>query len=283
MSSAPRRPPGRPLVIDSHVHIGTGDGLHGPWDTEGSLPVYLERARAAGIRGAVIMAPLTSDYPRANAEIARLFTTRPGFLGYLFVNSRTEAGRIGERVAAAVRAGFCGIKVHAHDARITREVAEAARRWRLPVLYDPTGDTAGVEMVTRSYPDVAWIVPHLSSFADDWRAQCAFVDQLVRLPNLFTDTSGVRYYDLLDDAVRRAGPSKVLFGSDGPFLHPGVELAKALALPLDRTGREAVLSGNVLRLTAPARLRFRARRQLRRGVPAPRVVRTHTRTEGDLS
>jgi len=258
------------LVIDSHVHIGTGDGLHGPWDTQASLPLYLARARPAGIRGAVVMAPLTSDYPRANAEVARIIRSRPGFIGYLFVNARTEAGRVGERVADAVGAGFCGIKVHAHDAPITREVAEAARRWQLPVLYDARGDTASVEMVTRSYPDVAWIVPHLSSFADDWKAQCAFVDQLVRVPNLFTDTSGVRYYDLLDDAVRRAGPTKVLFGSDGPFLHPGVELAKALALPLDRTGREAVLSGNVLRLTAPARLRFRDRRRLRRTPPLRR-------------
>ena len=68
----------RPLVIDAHVHIGTGDGLRGPWDTEGSLPVYLSRARPAGIRGAVIMAPLTSDYPRANAEIARIIAARPG-------------------------------------------------------------------------------------------------------------------------------------------------------------------------------------------------------------
>ncbi len=252
-----------PLVIDSHVHVGTGDGLRGPWDTSGSLPLYLSRARPAGIRGAVIMAPLTSDYPRANAEIARILVSRRGFLGYLFVNTETEAGRVAERVAVAVGQGFCGIKVHAHDARITREVAEAARRWRLPVLYDPVGDTATVEMVVRAYPDVPWIVPHLSSFADDWKAQCAFVDQLVRLPNLFTDTSGVRYYDLLDDAVRRAGPRKVLFGSDGPFLHPGVELAKAKALPLDRAGLADVLAGNVLRLTAPARLRFRGRRPRR--------------------
>jgi len=254
-----------PLVIDAHVHIGTGDGLRGPWDTHAPLDLYLRRARPAGIRGAVIMAPLTSDYRPANAEIARIFTSRPGFLGYLFVNADTESGTVGRRVAAAVETGFCGLKVHAHDARITREVAEAARRWHLPVLYDPAGDTATVEMVARAYPDVAWVVPHLSSFADDWRAQCAFVDQLVRLPNLFTDTSGVRYFDLLEDAVRRAGPHKVLFGSDGPFLHPAVELAKARALPLDDDGLGRVLAGNVLRLTRPARLRFRQRRQRRRG------------------
>ncbi|HET8960648.1 amidohydrolase family protein [Nocardioides sp.] len=254
----------RQLVVDAHVHIGTGDGLRGPWDTEAPLSLYLRRARPAGIRGAVIMAPLTSDYPRANADVARIIASRPGLLGYVFVNTRAEAGRVGERVAAAVRQGFCGIKVHAHDARITREVAEAARRWSLPVLYDPAGDTATVEMVVRAYPDVAWVVPHLSSFADDWKAQCAFVDQLVRLPNLFTDTSGVRYYDLLEDAVRRAGPRKVLFGSDGPFLHPAVELAKARVLPVDRDGMAQVLAGNVLRLTRPARARFRARSRARR-------------------
>ena len=255
----------RQPVIDAHVHIGTGDGLRGPWDTSAPLSRYLSRARPAGIRGAVIMPPLTSDYPRANAEIARIIATRPGFLGFLFVNTATESGRVGERVAAAVRQGFCGIKVHAHDARITREVAEAARRWGLPVLYDPAGDTATVEMVVRAYPDVAWVVPHLSSFADDWKAQCAFVDQLVRLPNLFTDTSGVRYFDLLEDAAHRAGPAKILFGSDGPFLHPAVELAKARALPVDGDGLAQVLGGNVLRLTRPARARFRQRREHRRG------------------
>jgi len=215
----------------------------------------------------VIMAPLTSDYPTANETIATLIRTRPGLLGYLFINARSEAGTIQDRVAAALGQGFCGLKVHAHDARITREIAEAARRWQLPVLYDPAGDTATVEMVVRAYPDVAWVVPHLSSFADDWKAQCAFVDQLVRLPNLFTDTSGVRYFDLLEDAARRAGPAKILFGSDGPFLHPGVELAKARALPFDADGMAQVLSGNVLRLTAPVRARFRARRAVRRIAP----------------
>ena len=123
------------------------------------------------------------------------------------------------------------------------------------MLYDPGGDRATVEMVARAYPDVAWIIPHLSSFADDWKAQVAFVDQLVRLPNLFTDTSGVRYFDVLADAVRRAGPHKVLFGSDGPFLHPAVELGKIHALHLPAEDAALVLGGNLLRLTRTARRR----------------------------
>ena len=157
-------------------------------------------------------------------------------------------------VAEAVgRYGFRGIKLHRQDARISREVCEAARRWRLPVLYDPAGELPPLEMVAAEYPDVAFIIPHLSSFADSWTAQRAFVDQLARLPNLHADTSGVRFHDLLEEAVRRAGPRRVLFGSDGPSLHPAVELAKVRALELPAQAERLVLGGNIRRLLGPAR------------------------------
>jgi hypothetical protein len=41
----------------------------------------------------------------------------------------------------------------------------------------------------------------------------------------------------------------MLFGSDGPWLHPGVELAKVRALGLSRNDEGLVLAGNFLRLT----------------------------------
>jgi uncharacterized protein len=239
-----------PPVVDAHCHAGHGDGLTGPWDTEACLDRYMARAKEAGIDRTVLLAPLTSDYRAANREVGAMVAAQPRrYLGFAFVNPVADRGRVGELVDEARSWGACGIKVHWHDGRITREVAEVARRRRLPVMYDPRGDTATVEMAARAYPDVAWIIPHLSSFADDWKAQVAFVDQLVRLPNLFTDTSGVRYFDVLVDAVRRAGPHKVLFGSDGPFLNPVVEIAKVHALKLPPDDAALVLGGNILRLT----------------------------------
>ena len=72
-------------------------------------------------------------------------------------------------------------------------------------------------MFAPQYPDVIFIIPHLGSFADSFRAHQEVIYQLVRYPNVFADTSGVRRFDYLVEAVRRAGPRKLLFGSDGPL------------------------------------------------------------------
>lgn len=193
-------------------------------------------------------------------------------MGFTFVHAVRDRGRIDGLVAEGVeRHGFRGIKVHRHDERITGEVCEVARRYRLPVLYDPQGETAMVELLATEFPDVDFIIPHLGSFMDDWRAQVSLIDPLERHPNIHTDTSGIRRFDLLLDAVRRAGPEKVLFGSDGPWLHPGVELAKVRMLGLSPAGSRLVLGENLLRLTARARRRPNGRVSvaLPRAAPTP--------------
>jgi uncharacterized protein len=238
------------MIIDCHCHAGKGDGLTGPWDTNAPLYDYLGWADAAGIDRTVLFAAFHSDYRAANREVARIVHSRPDrFYGFAFVHPARDRGRIGLLVGEAVeRFGFRGIKVHRHDARITREICEAARRWSLPVLYDVMGEVSTVDLLASEYPDVNFIIPHLGSFADDWRAQLALIDPLVRYPNVYTDTSGVRRFDILAQAARRAGAGKILFGSDGPWLHPGVELAKVRALGFPVREERKVLAGNLLRL-----------------------------------
>jgi hypothetical protein len=242
------------MIVDFHCHAGLGDGLTGPWDTEARLDRYLVRAARAGIERTVLFAAFHSDYSIANREVARIVASRPEqFWGFAFVHPARDRGRIGALVATAVNNyGFRGIKVHRHDARITREVCEAAVAFSLPVLYDAMGEVSVVELLAREYPQVRFVIPHLGSFADDWRAQSALIDHLVRHPNVYTDTSGVRRFDILEDAVRRAGPRKVLFGSDGPWLHPGLELAKVRLLELSAGDESLILGNNALRLLAGA-------------------------------
>lgn len=245
------------MIVDCHCHAGKGDGLTGPWDTDAPLDRYLARASRAGIDRTVLFAAFHSDFAVANREVARIVASRPArFFGFAFVNPVADRGRIREMVRTAVEEyGFRGIKVHRHHGPITREICEAAREFGLPVLYDVMGTVSTVEMFAPAYPDVDFIIPHLGSFGDNWRANLALIDQLVRHPNVYTDTSAALRFDLLEQAVERAGARKVLFGSDGPWLHPGVELAKVRLLRLPPEDERRVLGGNLLRLIAGRRRR----------------------------
>ena len=81
---------------------------------------------------------------------------------------------------------------------------------------------------------------------------------------LLTDSSGVRRFDYLVQAVKRAGPRKILFGSDGPWLHPGVELYKIRMLRLPREAEALILGGNAKRLIFGSRLGRKLRSVTRR-------------------
>jgi predicted TIM-barrel fold metal-dependent hydrolase len=116
------------------------------------------------------------------------------------------------------------------------------------MLVDVVGKVHVVDMLAQQYPDVPFIIPHLGTFADHWTAHLQVIDQLVRFPNVFADTSGVRYWQILVTAVRRAGPRKILFGSDGPLLHPALELYKIKLLRLRPADEALVTGGNILRL-----------------------------------
>jgi predicted TIM-barrel fold metal-dependent hydrolase len=243
------------MIIDCHCHAGKGDGLTGPWDTAAPLEKYMRWAAQAGIWRTALFAAFHSDYAVANREVARIVASRPDrFYGLAFVHATRDRGRVHDMVQVAVQQyGFVGIKVHRYDARLSREICDVARAFRIPVLYDPIGEVSIVELIAAEYPDVSFIIPHMGSFSDDWRAQHALIDYLVRHPNIYTDTSGVRRFELLEQAVQRAGARKILFGSDGPWLHPGIELAKVHALDLSPADAGLVLGGNFLRLIASRR------------------------------
>jgi len=177
------------MIIDSHCHAGKGDGLTGPWDTDATLSKYLIRAARAGIPRTVLFPAFHSDYAVANREVARIVASRPNrFFGFAFINPDRDRGRVAALVREAVqRYGFLGIKVHRHDARITREVCDVARHFSIPILYDVMGEVSVVELLAVEYPTVDFIIPHLGSFADDWKAQIAFISSIARFPKVYTD------------------------------------------------------------------------------------------------
>jgi predicted TIM-barrel fold metal-dependent hydrolase len=238
------------MIIDSHCHAGAGFGLNDPWDGRPMLEKYLRRASQAGITHSVLLANFHADYAAANHSVARIVNSFPRrFFGFAFVHALRDRGRIGAMLKIAIEDyGFVGVKVHRHDARISREVCEAAREFALPVLYDIENELSVVDWLARHYADVEFIIPHFGSFAENWRVQKAFLERLEAYPNINADTSGLRYFDLLARAVERCGAEKILFGSDGPWLHPGLELDKIRWLRLPEKQEKLILGENFLNL-----------------------------------
>jgi predicted TIM-barrel fold metal-dependent hydrolase len=259
------------MIIDCHCHAGKGDRMTAPWNTDAAIEPYLRRARVAGIDKTVVFAPFHSNYSVANAQVARIVERYPNqLIGFTFVHAAHDAGRIFQMVEHAVKHWrFRGIKLHGHDAMPTREVCEVAKAFRLPILADVVGRAEVVDMLAPQYPEVNFIIPHLGSFADDWRAHQQVIDQMVRYPNVYTDTSGVRRFDYIVEAIKRAGAQKVLFGSDGPWLHPGLEMHKIRILRLPREKEALILGGNALRLLNQARVGRDAVQISRRIGPTP--------------
>src|SRR6266542_3155469 len=103
----------------------------------------------------------------------------------MIVDAHCHAGR-GDRLNAPWSANA---PLDAYDALPTREVCDAVRRLRIPMLVDVVGRAYIVDLLAPEYPDVNFIIPHLGSFMDDWRAQQQVVDQLVRLPSCVHLTS----------------------------------------------------------------------------------------------
>ena len=122
------------MIIDCHCHAGKGDGLTGPWDTDAPLEQYLLRAaqrRASTARSS--SPPSTPTTPSPTARWRGSWRSRPDrFYGFAFVHPTRDRGRDRRRWSARRSSsyGFRGIKVHRHDARITREICEAARALR---------------------------------------------------------------------------------------------------------------------------------------------------------
>jgi uncharacterized protein len=267
------------MIVDCHCHAGKGDRMTAPWNTDAPIEPYLRRAHRAGIDKTIVFAPFHSDYRQANRQVARIVARYPArLIGFAFVHASRDAGRIFPMVEQARRWGFLGIKSHGFEAMPTRELCEAALAFGMPLLTDVVGRAEIVDMLAPQFPSVDFIIPHLGSFADDWRAHQRVIDQLVRYPNVYADTSAVRRFDYLVEAVRRGGAHKILFGSDGPWLHPGLELHKIRLLRLPPAQEALILGGNILRLLRkvplrqdPATLRSRrdtARRHSAYAVPA---------------
>jgi hypothetical protein len=254
-------------IIDVHTHIQ--DDLAGP--PAAALGRMVRLAEHAGIGRMVLLgnlAGLISDptpppqlVADVNSKTLWAMAERPDtFTGFCYLNPAHPASFLQEEMERCIVAGgMRGIKlwvaVKATDPRLDA-VMERAGELGVPVLhhawYKATGEVANestpaeVATLARRFPAVTVIMAHLGGGRERGVldvADCA---------NLLVDTSGSQpEAGMVEYAVRRLGPERVIFGSDWPIRDFGTQVGRVLGACLTSEERELIFRGNAARLLAP--------------------------------
>jgi predicted TIM-barrel fold metal-dependent hydrolase len=200
---------------------------------------------------------LGKEYPLCaapdNAPIALALETYPRrFYGWVFVNPRacdplTELDRWKDRP------GWIGVKAHPFWHRYpVRELDEVARwcrdrGWPLLLHLGADPDTGDYRYLPDRHPDLRVVYAHAAVpfYREAWRS-------LAGKDSVLIDLSSVIYVDdaVLSQAVRTMGPSRCLWGTDGPYgrIDYRAQIERICRLPLSDQDKDHILGENLLGL-----------------------------------
>jgi len=242
------------MIIDFHAHMGKGAaGCDDPLQCGLTADMVLGPAREAGIDRTVVF-PVTyraTDYGAANREIAEAVGRHPDeLIGF----ARTVVGPIGLRDVreAAEELALKGLKLH-HSldgfdlgGPDVIDLVRLAGELALPVILHSIGVVPQLGEIARRCPPTNIVFGHMGGLWD-WQAARACIELAERFPNVWLETSSLLVSFVLAEAAQRV-PTRVLFGSDAPALHPKVELTKILVADIDETTRDRILGENAAEL-----------------------------------
>lgn len=256
-------PPGP--VIDVHVHPWSGFGPHRPDTPEEDARLLLAAADRAGVTHLVLFclhptcprSPSPSQCLEANDFCLRARDVAPArLLPFCYVNPAYPDEAIAEIDRCVRDYGMVGVKLwvalRASDPRVTQVVTHAAELG-VPVLQHAWDKTTGnleqesfpddVAKLARAVPKAKIIMAHLNGHG------LRGIERVAACTNIWVDTSGGDPESrIVDLACARLGHRRVLFGSDAPIRHFGVQMAKILDSAQPTEHQRAMLWDNAVKL-----------------------------------
>lgn len=241
------------MIIDVHCHIGRGDFLNDQFQMDTGAEVILKQQQEANVDKTVIFPQKRIEYRTANEEISDFCKAHPSFIGFGRVAAAGDDAP--EQVEYAVKElGLKGIKIHMMDGfPPTRKAMDKIEDLQVPVLFHTGMGTSPAlfEPIAKTYPDVTVILAHCGTDLS-WTHMLEYPEHAIRLAaeyeKVYVDTSAVYILDVLKRAAKVCGPSKMLFGSDGPMFHPAIAIRQIELLGLNENELNDVLGGNTAKI-----------------------------------
>jgi len=265
----PPRPPRRRAeparrIFDAHLHCPSARGEVWQWNpvtrTFEEFAAYLDRTGVdRGIINSVRsqLAKSAVDFVAGNREVARYVEKYKGrFLGACVVNPLLIDEALREMEECRKQYGMvwvgelCNYTVpYQYTIREFELLVEQAVK--LNMVLDVHTDLEEMQFIIRKFPQATIVFPH---FGDDQEYQNIFkrIDLVAEHPNCYLDTSGYGHdrVGMLEYAVQKIGPDRVLFGSDFSINCPATVISRIENAFLTTEQKQMILSRNLETLLA---------------------------------
>lgn len=248
------------MIIDAHAHISNTD--------YGNAELYLEQIKACGIQlgivvpGGMMDVRRMTDYitgaakaekPIPDNEYLTASCSNYGAIlqGMACINPHDPDGT--ETLVKLFKQGFRGLKLSpmSHQfsfaSKAVAALAACCGEHGFPlythVVFSPGASTSRLISLARQFPGTNFILGHMGFGPADREG----LEAAVELDNFYLETSTGSYLHI-QEAVKKAGAGKIIFGSEYPLSHPAVELKKILLLHLSDEENDKIWGGNISRL-----------------------------------
>ena len=271
-------------VFDSHVNIGSGEIDSDPLKSNISPEQILRLMHESNIeRSLIFPASRPSGYAEANKEVADYVRQYPDrLLGFGRIRSvpvrKSRSSRPSERRTVLDRLsaksplrlkhnsrklneecreelrkcfeeyGLRGIKVHpGEDGYPTKTVLTSLHSYNKPILLH-CGRSINVvrieEEVIKPFA-MPVILAHMGGYPADRKLYFRALELAKRYPQVYLNTSFVFYQYILELAIKTC-PSKIIFGSDAPGVHPLTAVSSILTLRVPDELKQMVFWDNIV-------------------------------------
>ena len=241
------------MIIDFHAHLGRGDEPPaGPLQHDLYPDQVLRQMDEAGVDRTVVFPVTYRDYHAANREIAGYVAAHPDrLIGFGRVRDTDDGPDI---VTEAVeKLGLKGFKIHHGCDSIDPQspklwrVLERIEELNVPIIFDAFAHNVPKALPAADRLTSPVVLGHMGGL---WNVES--IDVCIacaeRNPNVYLETSSVLLYGKIEEAVRRIGSERVIFGTDGPPIHPLPEITKIRILRISDAEKANILGLNAARL-----------------------------------
>ncbi|MBU7593124.1 amidohydrolase family protein [Metabacillus halosaccharovorans] len=247
------------MIIDAHTHLS---------NTEyGNTETYLKLMKEAGIDEAVAVPGAMLDVRKMTEYITGRSKPDNPVPDNLYVEKASKANQhihgficlnphdkdVLSQLESGKKQGFKGLKLSplSHQFSFASKgvtgLAELCGNYGFPVyshvVYSPGASTAKFVQLAKQFPKTNFIIGHMGFGPADQEA----LEAAAVMQNFYLETSTGNYLHI-QESVKKIGSSKVIFGSEYPLSHPGIELEKVLKLNINDREREEILSQNIKHL-----------------------------------